>query len=308
MKSLRLYNFIVALYGRLYISRSVPFWIMTPIRRVVRSLANLICPMLLKSAKRESNKSSEIIVSLTSFPERINEVWLVVQSMLLQTCQPIKILLWLSKDQFTSLEELPSSLLKLRGSIFQIRFVEGDIRSHKKFYYVAKEFSDSLVLLIDDDIFYPCNMIEQLMKIHSQNSSAIICRYAYEMKYDASARLLPYAKWLHIYSNSFNNSHLFFGSGGGTLFRPMDLYVDLLDKELFLNLTPMADDIWLNAMAKLANLPIIVVRPHLLLPIKSKSRALTLCKENVGNGRNDKQLERVSEYYKNCLGIDPFAK
>ena len=74
--------------------------------------------------------------------------------MLHQTFLPKKIILWLSKEQFDK-KDLPDSLLSLENEVFEIRMVDGDIRSYKKSYYVLKEYPEDNVLLIDDDLFYP---------------------------------------------------------------------------------------------------------------------------------------------------------
>lgn len=304
-----LYDLFIGFYGRLRLPRIFPFWILTPVRKITRILANIILPQILQCENsRRTVVQTNVIVSLTSFPDRINEVWMVIKCMLNQTYCPSKIILWLSEDQFKSFESLPKSLLALQGDIFQIRLVKGDLRSHKKFYYVSQEFPNSLILLVDDDIYYPSNMIQELLAVHENHPSAVVCRYAYHMKYDTNGVLLPYTKWVHVISNSFTDNHLFFGSGGGTLFTPNDLFKDLLNKDLFLALTPLADDIWLNAMAKLSQLPVIVVRPRLLLTIERNNGKMMLYKENVNNGRNDKQLKAVSEYYMHNFGIDPFKK
>ena len=76
-----------------------------------------------------------IIVSLTSFPARIGVVWMVVESLMHQTLKPHKIILWLSKEQFSTIESLPKKLLAQRERGLEIRLVDGDIRSHKKYIY-----------------------------------------------------------------------------------------------------------------------------------------------------------------------------
>ena len=110
----------------------------------------------------EYKKKTGIIVSLTSFPARINDVWQVIECLLRQSYQPKHIFLYLSKEQFLSVNDIPIILRNLQSNIFQIKLVDGDIRSHKKYYYVSKEFPNSLVLLVDDDIYYPTDMIETL--------------------------------------------------------------------------------------------------------------------------------------------------
>lgn len=302
-------DFFVKIYGSLHNYQALPYWVLTPFRRMVRSSANLILPRYLsKTHYSEQKKYTDIIVSFTSFPARISEVWQVVECMKRQSYRPSKIILWLSKKQFIDIDKIPLSLRKLEDDIFTINFVDEDIRSHKKYYYVAKKYPKSLILLIDDDIYYPTDMIECLYNAYLKYSQSVICQYGYFMKYDEAGRLLPYRLWKHVNKESINDSSLFFGSGGGTLFNPSLLYQDLLKKDLFLELSPKADDIWLNAMVKLANLSIYMLKPRLILPIKSKEEKVTLCSENIGGGGNDIQLKKVIHYYVNQLGINPFEK
>ena len=149
-------NILTRLYARLHNYPGVPYWVMTPFRKAVRNVASRILPRYLSKPHDQNYKREDsVIVSFTSFPARINEVWQVVSCMLRQTLQPREIILWLSKDQFPTTESIPDSLRKLEGDRFTIRMVDGDIRSHKKYFYVAKEHPDDYVFLIDDDIYYP---------------------------------------------------------------------------------------------------------------------------------------------------------
>src|ERR1019366_6133497 len=85
-----------------------------------RLITNIVIPVyffLTRDNKRyclenDSGKKERIIVSMTSFPTRIDKVWLVIETILRQTIKPDKIILWLSKDQFSSLDSLPQKLLK----------------------------------------------------------------------------------------------------------------------------------------------------------------------------------------------------
>ena len=301
-------DLFVKTYGLLHNYNNIPYWALTPLRKFLRSVTNIIMPFYLKhSARKMGKEQSNVIVSFTSFPARIDGVWQVVESMLRQTYRPQKIYLWLSKEQFTCDNSIPKSLKELENNIFQIRLVDGDIRSHKKYYYVSQEFPDSLILLIDDDIYYPSDMIEVLIKEHKKNTKAIIGQYGYIIQFDERNSILPYKKW-EVVNKASKNSQLFFGSGGGTLIKPSNLYEDLTKKELFIKLAPIADDIWLNAMARLSNTPIIIIKPRLILPVKSSQQNITLCSENVGLGRNDEQIKKVCDYYEQKLGVNPFSK
>ena len=66
---------------------------------------------------------------------------MVIETILSQSIKPDKVILYLSKVQFPRLEDdLPDSLLHMKASGLDIRFVEGDIRSHKKYYYVMQAY------------------------------------------------------------------------------------------------------------------------------------------------------------------------
>ena len=64
-----------------------------------------------------------VIISFTSFPARINDVWKVVESLKNQSILPAKIILWLSKEQFPDGSGIPASLKDREGDIFEIRIV-----------------------------------------------------------------------------------------------------------------------------------------------------------------------------------------
>lgn len=248
----------------------------------------------------------KIVVSFTSFPSRINKVWLVVECMLRQTYKNIKIVLWLSKEQFERIDVLPKNLLNLRKYGLDIRLVDGDISSHKKYAYAFQEYRDELVFLIDDDIIYPSTCVEEayLRYIKAGYQKVVIGRWGKNITFDRNGDALPYSEWKT--NNTDFETDFFFGSGGGTLLRPSDLYKDCCNKELFWKLTPTADDIWLNAQCRLNGVKIKLYKTDLLRIINGEDVQLTDI--NNGEKRNDKQMAAVIDYYKNDIGINPFNK
>lgn len=289
-------DFCTKVYASLHNHPHIPFWLLTPFRKIVRCLSNAVLPSYL-SRKHELTvcRKEKIIVSFTSFPARIDNVWQVVECMYRQTLQPAKIILWLSKAQFPTKESIPQSLRDREGDIFEIRMVDGDIRSHKKYYYVSKEYPDSLIFLIDDDIYYPTDIIEKSMREREQYPDAVICNYGYHIGYDENGKLKPYKKWKRE-NNASTDNDLFFGSGGGTLFCPSDLHPDLLNVDKAISLAPLADDIWLNAMARLTKRKIVMLDNGLVLSVFNRNN-VSLASQNVGMDENDKQLDAVNRAY-----------
>ena len=304
-------NFFTTFYSMLHDRRGNPVKILFPLRYLIRWLSNKILPIWLsknsnatKSLNLQKIDDLRVIVSMTSFPGRINTVWMVVECMLRQTRKPDAIILYLSKKQFKSLKDVPESLTSRIGSVFHIELVEDDFRSHKKYLYAFQAFENDMVITIDDDIFYPTTMINSLVESHQKNPEAVICRYAHKIGYDECGGIKPYLSWEN--SRNYRNND-FFGSGGGTLFVPRKLYKDVIDIGLAMKLCPFGDDIWLNAMARLNGLDVVVSARNPILPIYSESKE-TLCSVNNDQNMNDAQIKNVILYYEERIGINPFAK
>ena len=290
-------NLLVSSYARLSYYPGIPFWVMTPFRRVLRFVARHTLPSYMaKPANGTQQQNADIIISFTSFPARINNVWQVVECMMRQTYKPRRILLWLSKEQFSTPESIPASLRQRENDVFQIRMVDGDLRSHKKYYYVSKEYPDSLIFLIDDDIYYDTRLVERTMKASENHPDAVICNYGYHVTHNPDGSTKPYNSWIHE-TGSSTSSDLFFGSGGGTLFRPCNLHPDLTDIDSALACCPIADDIWLNAMTRLAHRPVVMLKNGIILPIFNANN-VELRTQNQDESKNDQQINAVNEHYK----------
>ena len=139
---MNLLNLFTGLYGKLHSYPGVPYWGLTPLRKIVRFAANKYLPLYLSQSLPKNGKPEPgVVISFTSFPARIADVWQVVKSLKNQTVLPEKIILWLSKEQFPTKSTIPDSLCQEEDKLFEIRMVDEDIRSHKKFYYVHIKIS-----------------------------------------------------------------------------------------------------------------------------------------------------------------------
>ncbi|MGJ1436892.1 hypothetical protein [Sphingobacterium siyangense] len=292
-KFYKIYNSIV---DRNSLLKKIRFYSLC--RFIIRSIANLVLPIYFKYyAANEADKSCEMtIVSLTSFPKRINKVWLVIECLMRQDLRPARIILWLSKDQFSDIDALPQSIKSQIKRGLDVRLVEGDIRSHKKYYYAFNEYYDYNIITVDDDMYYPEDFIKTLIYSGLNKPGAVICCYARTLKRKEGV-LLPYNTWDRAINGCNSVNELFFGSGGGTLFPSGALYKDSLKIDLFLRLTPLADDIWLNAMCRLNRTSIEYIQFITgYLPINIANNE-TLASKNLDEDLNNKQIENVNNYY-----------
>lgn len=306
---MRIDSYLLRFYGALYNRKNIPSRFLSPIRYAMRKLSNFVIPIYYKrngfETSNKRNGERRIIVSLTSFPKRIDRVWITIQSLLRQSRPADYIVLYLSKEQFPRKEDLPYSLKTLEGKCFKINFVDNDYRSHKKYLYSFNEYKNDIVILADDDIIYPMDMIESLYLAHQKYPNSVICRYGLKIRYNDDGLPASYNTWEEDYNNY--SEDFFFGSGGGTLFEPQKLYQDTTNIEIARKLTPLADDVWLNAMTRLSKLDVVVISNKLLMPVINLDN-IRLTEQNVGNNKNDEQINAVMSYYTDKIGMNPFFK
>ncbi len=301
---IKIIDYTIFVYGLLTSSSRL----FSPLRFFVRSVANKVLPHLLRIErfKRAPKllQSKQIVVSLTSFPARILDVEIVIRCLLRQTLMPNKIILWLSIDQFENVK-LPQSLLSLENDVFEIRWVHGDIRSHKKYYYSFQEFKDDYVILVDDDLYYESTFVEKMYNEAQKDSDYVVCRFGSKYDLNPDGSIKPYSSWwkeLHEYSEDPN---IFFGTGGGSIFQPNKIITEIFDIDISLMLTPSADDIWINAMVRLSGLKIKIIKCGLILQVLNQQK-YALKTSNDGCGQNDKQLLLLDDYFYKKKGIHPF--
>lgn len=292
-------------YTRNY--RGVPVWFLTPLRRLIRNMATRQLPKYFAKHPADMNrpKREDVVVSLTSFPARIGYVYLTIESLLRQTVLPGRIILWLSKEQFPSEETVPKRLKELQNEVFQIRYVDGDIKSHKKYFYSFREYPEKMVITVDDDIIYfPC-LVEQLLDVAQRYPNCIVANHAKKLTYTDGA-LNDYKHWrLAKPFDTVDNVQI---GVGGVLYPPNCLFADCLKLELSQKLAPSVDDLWLNAMARLQGTNIVRTdNKKEFLPIVIPENQ-TLTSTNNGQNRNDIQLNQIRAYYVSTQYGDPYSK
>lgn len=249
----------------------------------------------------------KVIVNLTSFPERIKCVAQAIRSLQKQTIRVHKIILWLAKEQFAN-QELPETLTKLIGKDFEIRWCNEDLRPHKKYFYAFKEFSNSINITVDDDIYYDRSTIENLLISYIKYPYAISANRVHRMKIDKSGNILPYSTW----DREFNKYHhpsmeLFATGAGGVLYPPF-----IFDKKIALNIKTIietcldADDIWLKFNAIYTNTPVVLASEKFHLNFIENSQEVSLWKKNDTQKQNDIQLSKVRKFFESIDSDDKF--
>lgn len=249
-------------------------------------------------------RSPRLVVSLTSFPARIKYVPIVLKRMLTQTVKPDEIVLYLSKEQFPLFEkELPTELLEMKNYGIKIAWCEGDIKAYKKFIPALQQYSEDIIVIIDDDLIYPTDHLEKLVKAHEMFPDSIIASRVHEIKYDESGKIIPYSMWQKecCYDTYQIKQNWFFTGGAGTLLPPHVFKEEILNVAVIENLCPWADDIWLNIHAAIANASIVNIATNAILRRIDGTQENRLEDINCFQNQNDVQLKNVMDYYKKEL-------
>ena len=267
------------------------------------------------SLRQCDKKSGRVIVSFTSFPARIHTLWIVVETILRQTSKPDKLILWISKKEFPTLDSLPKKLLNQRKRGLEIMLVDENIRSHKKYYYVMKEYPEDYIITIDDDLIYNGTLIQKLVEAERKNPGCV-CSFARELPTYKNGELDSYYRWPKTYKDPIGKDlftagpgeKYFFLTGIGTIYPPHSLYEDITNIKLALKICPLADDIWLNTMARLKKTKTVYVPGYEKWVYICNSNKVGLYTVNNWLSLNDTQIEFVRMYYTGKLGIDPYKE
>lgn len=237
-----------------------------------------------------------LIVSVTSFPARIEDVWISLESLLRQTVKPDAIILWLAKAQFSDVN-LPISLLNLQERGLTVRYCD-DLRSHKKYFYAMQEFPEACIITFDDDLYYDENVIERLLTLYEQYPDCICTNRAHQIKIE-NGKVLPYRQWYHNAKNILTPTKSLLPTGGaGTLYPPNSFPATAFDAELIRSLCFHADDVWLKLMATL-NDKKTVTHTYYNKDFLTVSRTQNekLVSQNVFDGGNDTQFQNVCNHF-----------
>ena len=243
------------------------------------------------------NKESDVIVSLTSYPGRINLVHFSIRSILNQTKRPKKVVLWLGKEFFVEGERsLPNSILELKPFGLEIEFCD-DLKAHTKYFYVFQKYPDNLIVTIDDDIIYPINLIEILLKTYHKSPNSVVANRVRYMEMDEN-NFKPYRQWRLNKFNETPSKKLFATGVSGVLYQPRFFNEAIFDVDGIKQTECIGDDVWLKACQILSGVAVVSTnyyfRQFIEIPESQNENLHTI---NVFKNDNDRQIDLVFNYF-----------
>lgn len=234
----------------------------------------------------------KLIVSLTSYPARYDNLHLVIDSLLKQSLRADRINLYLFEEEA---DELPESLLSLQSKRFRIIRVKENIRPHKKYYYAFRDFPNDIIITVDDDYIYPNDLVMNLYRKHLRYKEAVIAGRCRMIRLAKDGELLPYYTWPLYYNEDEPRIDLLATGVGGVLYLPKLLDDRVLDMNELMKLALNQDDLWLKVMEILKGTRTVTVTAD-WKKAKSLDYEATLFSANEKRA-NDECFRRLLDYY-----------
>lgn len=264
-----------------------------------------VCPVVKSCGITETKRPTEIIVSLTSFPARINSVEKTVRTLLSQTLKPDRVVLWLAEEQFPNREkDLPEALVSLKTFGLDIEFCE-DLRSYKKLIPAMKKYPKAVIITADDDIYYAPDTVESLYTAYLEDKTSVHAHRIQPLALVDGNKLKNGKK---VPKTSYFNRQIGYGA---VLYPPDVLYKDAADVSIFKKLLPTHDDVWFWAMTVLNHRKINLVKgdKESIIYVEN-TQQYGLCKINKSFSNNksagisiEEADKRILDYYPQLIEI-----
>ncbi|MGM0823650.1 MAG: glycosyltransferase family 4 protein [Pseudomonadota bacterium] len=250
----------------------------------------------LSRIKANHTLPGHLIVSLTSYKARFDNLHLTLRSLLLQEMCPDLLILWIAEDEKA---DLPEAVWQLEQYGLNIHFCE-DIRSYKKIIPTLQSYPDSFIVTADDDIYYQPNWLKELVNSWSGDNKTIVAHRAHKIVLDKKSKPVAYRQWKWEVGADEASDGLIVPTGcAGILYPPHVFHSDVTNIDGFMKLSPTTDDIWLywmaslnGAKAKCSNHDFSIIEwPSLA------SGEAGLWQKNINEGGNDLAVRKLMARY-----------
>lgn len=236
----------------------------------------------------------ELVVSLTSYPPRFNRLVAVLKTLIYQTVRPGSIELWVAKDDVA---KLPRAIWELvdQSNWLKVK-TTSDLRSYKKIVPALIENPDRHLVTADDDVLYPREWLRSLLASWSGSHSQIVAHRAHSVMFCDSSEVAPYDTWPCALPAAEDVGPLFPTGIGGVLYPARSLHEEVTNISSLLKLCPLADDIWLFWMGRLAGSTVNLAKGFNIVNTPGSHHS-GLAAHNVSRRGNDEQLANMTAYY-----------
>lgn len=306
----KLLDFLDGIYPSVN-SRS-PFVGQNLLRRVILSgiyhTNNFLCWYYhnIKKKSISSPEEADYVVSLTTYPARVGNVWRVIEMAANQRDikEKYAICLYLIKSEFDGID-LPAKIKELQARGLTVKFNEENLKCHNKYFYAFKDYPEKTIITIDDDLQYNHHTISGLIKKNKEYPKCII--------YNRGNRILnnePYNNWPFVENMTCPQQDVFPTGVGGVLYPPHCCNEFVTDMGVIKKTCLRADDLWLNFMSRLNHTKVVqsgLKSTYMVLPDTSQQTALWLVNNDVVQVGNDVQINEITKWSLTELNCDYFV-
>lgn len=259
----------------------------------------------IKKAPATASRPTELVLSLTSHPPRMQTISACIRSLLAQSKPADRCILWLSEEQFPrKMDDLPPDLTALATGRFEVRWVSDDLGPHKKYLYAMQEFPQSAVITVDDDVEYDPDLVQTLYEAHLQRNYSVIAGRCHLVRFRPDGTLRSYVTWGQEHQNLRGvDTYALIPTGiGGVLYPPGALPVEAFEVPAIKETCLHADDLWLKVMTTLNGYPVFM--PHRRFEFRNinGSQNSALWRGNYFGNGNDEAMQRILDHVERRLG------
>lgn len=260
----------------------------------------------IKKKSISSPEEADYVVSLTTYPARVGNVWRVIEMAANQRGikEKYAICLYLIKSEFEGID-LPAKIKEFQARGLTVKFNEENLKCHNKYFYAFKDYPEKTVITIDDDLQYNHHTISGLIKKNKEYPKCII--------YNRGNRILknePYNNWPFVENLTCPQHDVFPTGVGGVLYPPHCCNRFVTDMEVIKKTCLRADDLWLNFMSRLNHTKVVqtgLKSTYMVLPDTSQQTALWLVNNDVVQVGNDVQINEITKWSLKELNCDYFV-
>ena len=216
----RLLDFLDGIYPS--VNSRAPFFGQKLLRRVILSgiyrINNFLCWYYhnIKKKKISNPDECDYVVSLTTYPARVGNVWRVIEMAANQRGIKDKyaICLYLIESEFEGID-LPAKIKELQARGLTVKFNKENLKCHNKYFYAFKDYPEKTIITIDDDLQYNHHSISKLVMFNKNHSGCISFNRGNLIDKDK-----PYNCWPFIQNMTTPCFNTFPTGVGGVLYPP----------------------------------------------------------------------------------------
>jgi len=272
--------------------------------RLIRGLMRKIYPFYCKHSQansgipRENLTNEKVVISLTSFPKRMNTIGLTLESLLRQSVKADRIILWLTKEEVPD-QQIPEALKPYVEKGIEVKFADINLKPHNKSFHTAMEDSDCIIVTVDDEIVYSERMLERLIKKHMEKPDCVICELAHRIKLKDN-QPDDYDKWDWEAIGYTGPSDLLLAKGVGGVLYPRGFFAkNYFNIDVIRSCCLMADDLWLKFIAIQNGFEVVKTKKYArnVFSSSKETQSVSLASVNNGKNQNTKYLKKLCKQF-----------